>query len=114
MTGLLVGAAAFICGVFCCLLIGVWRLNRDIVTGLRAENKELRDRLYQKNALPPSGIDLTEKYEERQERIQARMESPNQGRRPAGPIEKLTAKWTEQDRVLVERNNIDATRGRVN
>lgn len=91
----------------------VWRIHeayRCTIDGLRADNKDLRDRLFQKNALPPSGVDLTEKYEERQERIKQQQGEPNQGRRPKGPIEKLTAKWTRDDRNLSERKNIDATR----
>lgn len=90
------------------------KLHYHVVDGLRAENRELRDRLYQKNALPPSQIDLSEKYKERQERINSQMTEPNPKRVSKGPIEKLTAKWTEKDRTLVERKNIDATRGRLN
>jgi hypothetical protein len=92
----------------------IHRAYLHTIDGLRADNKDLRDRLFQKNALPPSGVDLTEKYEERQERIQARMGEPNPPKRPTGPLEKLTAQWTEQDRNLAERKNIDATRGRLN
>lgn len=92
----------------------IHRAYRHTIDGLRADNKDLRDRLFQKNALPPSGIDLTEKYEARQERINAQQTDPNRPKRPVGPIEKLESNWTEKDRVLVERRNIDATRGRVN
>lgn len=95
----------------------VWRIHCayiHTIDGLRAERKDLLDRLLQRNALPPSGIDLTEKYEARQERIQTRMSDPNPPKRAVGPIEKLTANWAEKDRVLVERKNIDATRGRLN
>lgn len=97
------------CGAVWCLL----RLHYHIVDGLRAENRELRDRLYAKNALPPSGVDLTEKYEERQERTR---EQQQMGPIPRnkGPLAKLTAQWTEKDRTLVERGNVDATRGRLN
>lgn len=98
------------CGAVWCLL----RLHYHVVDGLRAENRELRDRLYAKNALPPSGVDLTEKYEERQERINSGLGDRPIKPRPKGPIEKLTASWTEKDRTLVERKNIDATRGRLN
>lgn len=95
----------------------VWCIHRayiHTIDGLRADNKDLRDRLFAKNALPPSGVDLTEKYEERQERLNSRMSEPNPKRMSKGPIEKLTANWTEKDRTLVERKNIDATRGRLN
>lgn len=95
----------------------VWCIHRayiHTIDGLRADNKDLRDRLFAKNALPPSGVDLTEKYEERQERLNSRMSEPQAGKRPSGPIEKLTANWTKKDRTLVERKNIDATRGRLN
>lgn len=95
----------------------VWRIHeayRCTVDGLRADNKDLRDRLFQKNALPPSGVDLTEKYEERQERERVRREEMGPIPRNKGPLAKLTQKWTESDRTLVERRNIDATRGRVN
>lgn len=93
----------------------IHRAYYRIIDGLRSDIKDLRDRLFQKNALPPSGVDLTEKYEERQERIQASLgDRPMMPKRPAGPIEKLTAKWTESDRTLVERKNVDATRGRLN
>lgn len=95
----------------------VWCIHRayiHTIDGLRADNKDLRDRLFQKNALPPSGVDLTEKYEERQERERVRLADPSLPKRPKGPIEKLTRDWTEKDRTLVERKNIDATRGRLN
>jgi hypothetical protein len=96
-------------------VVMIHRAYIHTIDGLRADNKDLRDRLFQKNALPPSGVDLTEKYEERQERIQASLgDRPMMPKQPKGPIEKLTAKWTEKDRTLVERKNIDATRGRLN
>lgn len=90
------------------------KLHYHIVDGLRADNKDLKDRLFQKNALPPSGVDLTEKYEEKQERERIRREDQNPPQRPKGPLQQLTKRWTESDRSLVERRNIDATRGRVN
>lgn len=95
----------------------VWRIHeayRYTIDGLRSDNKDLRDRLFQKNALPPSGVDLTEKYEARQERERERRDDPAPPKRPAGPIEKLTANWTQKDRTLVERKGIDATKGRIN
>lgn len=80
-----------------------------VISGLRTENKELRDRLYQKHALPPSGIDLTEKYEARQEKQRAQdVERKEKGKQPLGPIERLTSRWTEDDRAKADRN-IDAT-----
>ena len=90
-------------------VVMIHRAYIHTIDGLRADNKDLRDRLFQKNALPPSGVDLTEKYEERQGRIQARMSEPNPQKRPSGPIEKLTAKWTADDRRLAERKNVDLT-----
>lgn len=90
------------------------RLHYNTVEGLRTENKELRDRLYQKNALPPSGVDLTEKYEARQERINSGLGDRPVKPKALGPIEQLESDWTEKDRRLVERKNIDATRGRLN
>lgn len=98
------------------LAIGaVWRIHeayKYTIDGLRADNKDLRDRLFQKNALPPSGVDLTEKYEERQERIRTQQGEPSQTKRPKGPIEKFTAKMAEKDRILVERKGVDATKPR--
>ena len=95
-------------------VVMIHRAYLHTIDGLRADNKDLRDRLFQKNALPPSGVDLTEKYEARQERINAGMGDRPIKPKPLGPIEKVEADWTEKDRRLVERKNIDATRGRLN
>jgi hypothetical protein len=95
----------------------VWLIHKAYIhqiDGLRAERKDLLDRLLQKNALPPSGVDLTEKYEARQERINTQQQEQNRRPKVLGPIEKVEADWTEKDRRLVERKNIDATRGRLN
>lgn len=98
----------------CGAVVLIHRAYRHTIDGLRADNKDLRDRLFQKNALPPSGVDLTEKYEQRQERINAGMGDRPVKPKALGPIEKLESEWTEKDRRLVERKNIDATRGRLN
>lgn len=82
------------------------------IDGLRADNKDLRDRLFAKNALPPSGVDMTEKYEERQERQKRQDAEPKP--KKAGPIESLEAKWAADDRVKAGRMNIDATKSRIN
>ena len=95
----------------------VWRIHeayRLTIDGLRSDNKDLRDRLFQSKALPPSGVDLTEKYEARQERINAHQGEQPRGKKALGPIEQLEARWTEKDRTLADRKNIDATRGRLN
>lgn len=92
----------------------IHRAYYRIIDGLRSDIKDLRDRLFQKNALPPSGVDLTEKYEARQERINSGLGERAVKPKALGPIEKLESDWTEKDRRLVERKNIDATRGRLN
>jgi hypothetical protein len=91
----------------------IHRAYRHTIDGLRADNKDLRDRLFQKNALPPSGVDLTEKYEQRQERLNTQQQEPQRGKK-LGPIEKFEADMREKDHRLVERRNVDATRGRLN
>ena len=109
----------FTASLLCLALLSagaVWCLHRayiHTIDGLRADNKDLRDRLFQKNALPPSGIDLTEKYEARQERINAQQQDPQRSKKPLGPIEKLAEKFKQKDRALADRN-IDATIGRLN
>lgn len=93
----------------------VWMIHKSYsltVEGLRADNKDLRDRLFQKNNIPPSGVDLTEKYEERQERERERRNDPNPQKKALGPIEQLTDRWTKDDRDKVERKNVDATQPR--
>jgi len=92
----------------------VWLIHRayiHTIDGLRSERKDLLDRLFQSKAMPPSGIDLTQKYEARQEREKEQRENPNRGKRPLGPIEQLTDKWTVDDRAKVERG-IDVTKPR--
>lgn len=114
MTLLYISSLLFITLLASGAVWSIHRAYRHTIDGLRADNKDLRDRLFQKNALPPSGVDLTEKYEQRQERVAAQQQEPQRGKKPLGPIEKLAAGWTEKDRQLVERHNVDATRGRLN
>lgn len=114
MTAIYLSSLLLIAALCGAMIYLVRRIHVDIINALRAENKELRDRLFAKNALPPSGVDLTEKYEARQERINEQRQERGPIPRNKGPLAKLTRKWTESDRVLVERKNIDATRGRLN
>ncbi len=95
----------------------VWMIHKSdtvIIDGLRADNKDLRDRLFASKNIPPSGVDLTEKYEERQERERERKNDPNPQKKALGPIEKLTETWAKDDRDKFDRKNIDATKGRLN
>lgn len=95
----------------------VWMIHKShsvIIEGLRADNKDLRDRLFASKNIPPSGVDLTEKYEARQEREQARRNDPNAQKIALGPIEQLEQRWAADDREKVARKNIDATTGRIN
>lgn len=92
--------------------LAVWAIHRVyiyVIDGLRADNKDLRDRLFQSKALPPSGINLTEKYEARQERIREEKQDP---KKPLanGPIERLEAQWKEKDLHLANTRHVDATR----
>ena len=114
MTALFIASLCFMAALASAAVLLIHRAYVHTIDGLRADNKDLRDRLFQKNALPPSGVDLTEKYEARQERINAGQQDPQRGKKPLGPIEKLEAGWAEKDRRQVERKNIDATRGRLN
>jgi len=101
--------------IFLAVLVGwgfyaIQHTYQYAIDGLRRENRELRDRLYQKHALPPSGVDLSEKYEARAEKQRVELaENKNKGKQPLGPIERLTSKWTESDRALSDRN-VDATK----
>lgn len=71
------------------------------------EIKDLRDRLFQSKAMPPSGVDLTEVYEERKQKDREHKE--HSGKKvPAGPIERLVDKWAEKDRKAAEKG-IDFT-----
>lgn len=93
----------------------VWMIHhayKKQIEGLWADNKDLRDRLFQKNNIPPSGVDLTEKYVARQEAEQARRNDPNPQKKQLGPIEQLASKWAADDRNKVERQNVDATKPR--
>lgn len=94
--------------------VALWQIDssyRATMADLRADNKDLRDRLFQSKALPPSGIDLTEKYEERQERERARRDD-HPRKKPPGPIEQLTDRWTQDDRAKANQKNVDATKPR--
>ena len=91
----------------------VWMIHHSYTLtfeGLRADNKDLRDRLFQKNNQPPSGVDLTEKYEARQEREQARRNDPNPPKKQLGPLEQLHNRWEGDDRHKADRLNLDATK----
>lgn len=87
-----------------------------VIDGLRADNKDLRDRWHQKNGMPPSGIDLTEEYEEKVEREKIRRDNPQSEKKAFGPIAQLTDRWTRDDRNKADRLNIDASKpsNRVN
>jgi hypothetical protein len=93
----------------------VWIIHQAYVgqvDGLRAERKDLLDRLLQKNGQPPSGVDLTEKYEERQEREKAQWSKRNAKPKSLGPLERVTAKWTADDRRQKTDKNVDVTQPR--
>lgn len=93
----------------------VWFIQQAYVSqieGLRADNKDLRDRLFQKNNLPPSEVNLTEKYEEKAERERERRTNPRAEKKTLGPIEQLEARWTKDDQNKTNRLNIDATKPR--
>lgn len=71
------------------------------------DNKDLRDRLFQSKAMPPSGVDLTEVYEERKQA--GREHKEHSGKKlPPGPIERLEAKWKEKD-LKAAQGGIDYT-----
>ena len=90
----------------------IHRAYIHVIDGLRNDNKDLRDRLFQSKALPPSGIDLTEKYEEKVERERERRDNPRPEKKTLGPIEQLEQRWAKDDRNKADRLNIDATKPR--
>lgn len=89
-------------------VVMIHRAYRHTIDGLRADNKDLRDRLFQKNALPPSGVDLTEKYEQRQERLNVQRDDPNPIVRSADPLKQVRERWKKKDLAAAERG-IDVT-----
>ena len=113
MTVLYISSLIAMAGIVTMAIFTIHRAYIHVIDGLRADNKDLRDRLFQKNALPPSGVDLTEKYEARNERERERRDNPRE-KKPLGPIEQLAERWASDDRVKMERRNIDATRGKLN
>lgn len=78
---------------------------------LYADNKDLRDRMYQSKAQPPSGVDLTQAYEERKEiaREQKAKDENSGKKRIAGPLERIVDKWKEKDLKAAAEKNIDLT-----
>lgn len=83
----------------------VWMIHishTHTIDGLRADNKELRDRLFQSKAMAPSGVDLTEVYEER--KLKDREHKEHSGEKlPPGPLERLEAKWKKKDLQAAEQ-----------
>lgn len=90
----------------------VWVIRQSYVftiDGLRTDNKDLRDRLFQSKGLPPTGVNVTEQYQEKQaEKKVATETAKKNGKPPAGPLERRVALWTAKDRADRERG-IDLT-----
>lgn len=82
----------------------IWQIDsvyRSTIESLRADNKDLRDRLFQSKAMSPSGVNVTEQYIERKE--QEKIEPKSRRKKSTGPIEELTSKWTKSDRKLADK-----------
>lgn len=75
----------------------IWQICRVYegrLRELRADNKELRDRLFAKHQMPPSGVNLTEAYVERKEQQRQQQHDP---RKRQGPVEAFAATMAEKD-----------------
>lgn len=90
-----------------------WERERGIYTkqieDLYADNRDLRDRMFQSKGFAPTGIDSTEKYIETQAEKKEQTEKVRKnGKPPVGPLEKRVAQWTKEDRADKERG-VDVT-----
>lgn len=108
MTILYISSLLLITLLACGAVLLVHRAYYRIIDGLRSDIKDLRDRLFQKNALPPSGVDLTEKYEARQERLNVQRDDPNPKLRSADPLKQVRDRWKKKDLAAAERG-VDVT-----
>lgn len=76
----------------------IWQIRSSyeaVLASVRADNKDLRDRLFAKNGQAPSGIDLTEKFEERQQELKQRQIEPK-----IKSVKDFEKKMTLKDRKL--------------
>jgi len=81
--------------------VATWLIDRSrqqTIEYLRADNKDLRDRLFIKHQLPPSNIDLTQRHEERQEQMKIeRGDSNGKNQHPVNPLKTWTQEMTQKD-----------------
>lgn len=77
----------------------VWMIHvsyTHTINGLRADNKDLRDRLFGSKAMPPSDVDLTAIYEERKQKDREHKEHSGE-KVPPGPLERIAKGWKDKD-----------------
>lgn len=92
----------------------VWMIHGTYtltINSLQADNKDLLDRLFQSKAMAPSGVDLTEVYEERKKNDREHKERTQGKHIPPGPLERLEAKWKEKDLKAADQG-VDLTSGK--
>ena len=76
---------------------------RDTIEQLAAQNKTLLDRLLMKHQMPPSNIDVGQRFEERQ--VVQNNGGNNSGKRKTlGPLERLTQEWAAKDLKEAEKS----------
>lgn len=90
-----------ITAAFIILFVGyafiIWQMRQSYEKQLRfvlADNEQLRDRLFAKHQMPPSGVNLTEAYVERKEQQRQQQHDP---RKRQGPVEAFAATMAEKD-----------------
>lgn len=90
-----------------------WEKARNVyerqISRVDADNKDLRDRLFQSKAMPPSDVDLTEVYEERKKNEREHKERSGGKHLPPGPLERVVEKWKNKDLKAADQG-VDLTK----
>ena len=79
-----------------------------VIDQLFINNKDALDRLYISKGQPPTGVDVTERYEEKQQIAREQRESGNKNKKPPGPLERARATWAEKD-LKAKSRGVDIT-----
>ena len=83
-----------------------------IIDQLFADKKDALDRLYISKGQPPTGVDVTEKYEEKQQVAREQRESGNKNKKPPGPLERWRKTVGERD-LKAKNRGVDMTSERT-
>ena len=92
-------AAALVTLAGCGFLLWQQRAHYEaLLRDVRADNRDLRDRVFASKNLPPSGVDMRKEHEERREERRRRQADPTT-RSEADPTQRMRQQLAENEKA---------------